>query len=61
MDTPFAPEKYADEYQEKLRGLIEAKIQGREVVAAQGEAPSNVVNLMDALKASIERKGRQSA
>lgn len=54
MDKPFHPEEYHDEYQVKLRELIEAKIAGKEIVAARSEAPGNVINLMDALKASIE-------
>lgn len=55
MDTPFTPAEYRDEYQEKLRALIETKIAGREVVAAKEEQPGNVINLMDALKASLEQ------
>lgn len=56
MDTPFDPAAYHDEYQAKLRELISAKIAGKEVVAAGGEQPNNVINLMDALKASIEQQ-----
>ena len=55
MNTPFEPAAYKDEYQIKLKELIKAKINGKEIVAAQGEKPSNVINLMDALKASIEK------
>jgi len=55
MDTPFEPAAYHDEYQLKLRNLIEAKIEGREIVATEQEAPNNIINLMDALKASIEQ------
>lgn len=55
MDTPFEPAAYHDEYQQKLRELIETKIAGKEVVAPEAEAPANVINLMDALKASIEK------
>jgi len=55
MATPFESSKYKDEYQLKLRELIETKISGQEIVAAKSEAPSNVINLMDALKASIEQ------
>lgn len=59
MDTPFDPAQYKDEYQTKLRALIEAKISGREVVAAQSEGPGKVVDLMEALKASVERAQKQ--
>ncbi|MEM5816693.1 MAG: Ku protein, partial [Desulfitobacterium hafniense] len=55
MDTPFDPASYHDEYQGKLRKLIEDKIAGKEVVAASNEDKGNVIDLMDALKASIEQ------
>ena len=55
MVTPFDPSKYKDEYQVKLRELLETKIAGKEIVASKSEAPSNIINLMDALKASIEQ------
>jgi DNA end-binding protein Ku len=55
MVTPFEPSMYNDEYQIKLRELLETKIAGKEIVAAKSEAPGNVINLMDALKASIEQ------
>lgn len=35
MDTPFDPAKYTDEYQTRLRALIETKISGKEVVATE--------------------------
>jgi len=55
MDTPFDPGKYKDEYQAKLRELIETKISGREVVAAESEGQGKVIDLMEALKASVEK------
>jgi len=55
MITPFEPTAYKDEYQMKLRDLLETKIAGKEIVAAKSETPGNVINLMDALKASIEQ------
>lgn len=55
MDTPFDPAMYKDEYQEKLKDLIESKIAGKEVVAAKPEAAGQVIDLMEALKASIEQ------
>ncbi|NLB29310.1 MAG: Ku protein [Clostridiales bacterium] len=54
MDTPFDPAAYKDEYQSKLRALIETKISGEEIVAPKGEKPAKVIELMDALKASVE-------
>ena len=42
--------QYKDDYQEQLRKIIDAKIEGREVVAQAEEAPPKVVNLMEALR-----------
>lgn len=55
MDTAFNPSEYKDEYQIKLRKLLETKIAGKEVITAKTETPNNIINLMDALKASIEQ------
>lgn len=59
MATPFNPSEYVDEYQIKLRKLIETKIAGKEVIAAKPEGMGNVINLMDALKASIEKTNKE--
>lgn len=55
MDTPFDPSKYKDEYQARLRELIEAKIAGQEIVAAEPVSEGKVIDLMEALKASVEK------
>src|SRR5690242_6296692 len=47
-------ESYHDDYQVGLREIIDAKIEGREVVAPEVEAPPKVVNLMDALRKSLD-------
>ena len=54
MDTPYEPEAHKDEYQQRLRELIENKIAGKEIVAAKNESSGNVIDLMEALKASID-------
>ncbi len=46
--------EYRDEYQQGLRDIIDAKIEGREIVAPEVEAPPKVVNLMDALRKSLD-------
>jgi DNA end-binding protein Ku len=46
---------YKDEYQEELQRIIDAKIAGEEVVATEEQAPPKVVNLMDALRQSLDR------
>lgn len=55
MNTPFEPNIYKDEYQEKLKNLIETKIQGKEV-QNQEENQTTIINLMEALKQSIEKE-----
>jgi len=47
--------EYKDAYQEELQRIIDAKIAGEEVVATTEEAPPKVVNLMDALRQSLDR------
>jgi DNA end-binding protein Ku len=47
--------QYRDEYQDELRRIIDAKVEGKEVVGSPEEAPPKVVNLMDALRESLER------
>ncbi|MBI3469557.1 MAG: Ku protein [Planctomycetes bacterium] len=46
--------QYKDEYTAKLVKLIEAKVEGRELVAVPSE-PMPVINLMEALRASVEK------
>jgi DNA end-binding protein Ku len=50
-DVDFA--SYRDQYQDRLREIIDAKIEGREIVTQEIEAPPKVVNLMEALKKSL--------
>jgi DNA end-binding protein Ku len=45
---------YKDEYREGLQRIIDAKIAGEEIVAPEVEAPARVVNLMDALRKSLD-------
>jgi DNA end-binding protein Ku len=47
-------QSYRDEYQIGLREIIDAKIEGREIVSPEVEAPPKVVNLMDALRKSLD-------
>jgi DNA end-binding protein Ku len=47
-------ESYRDDYQAGLREIIDAKIEGREIVAVEEEAPPKVVNLMEALRKSLD-------
>jgi DNA end-binding protein Ku len=55
FEGEFKLTEYRDEYQEELQRIIDAKIAGKEVVATEEEAPPKVVNLMDALRQSLDR------
>ncbi len=61
MDTPFDPSTYKDEYQAKLRSLIETKISGKEVVAPESEGEAKVIDIMEALRASVEKVNKEKA
>ena len=45
---------YKDEYKEGLRKIIDAKIAGEEIVAPEVQEPARVVDLMEALKRSLD-------
>lgn len=52
----FEPTKYHDEHRAKLMALIQAKAEGTPVVApAERREPAKVVNLMEALRQSVEQ------
>jgi DNA end-binding protein Ku len=50
----FEPEKFEDQYEDALRELIEKKAKGERIERPQQPTRSNVVNLMDALRASVK-------
>jgi len=54
LEEPFEPQKYHDQYRDALLELIEAKRTGNEVVALPQAPASKAVDLMAALKASLE-------
>lgn len=55
MVKDFQPELYHNEYQQRLREIIEAKINGKEIMQAPQEEKSNVIDLMEALQASLQK------
>ena len=54
FEGPLDLASYTDEYRAGLQQIIDAKIAGQEVVAPVEEAPAKVVNLMDALRKSLD-------
>jgi DNA end-binding protein Ku len=57
----FEPEKFEDQYEDALKELIRKKQKGEKIERPAERAPSNVVNLMDALRKSVkaDRSGAQ--
>jgi DNA end-binding protein Ku len=53
----FEPAKFEDQYEDALRELIEKKAKGEKIERPKQPARSNVVNLMDALRASVDAEG----
>ncbi len=61
LATSFDPAKYDDEYRKKLIDLIHAKIEGEEIAEPEVAQKGKVVDLMEALKASVEMAKKTTA
>lgn len=61
LSSEFDPSKYTDEYRVALRKIIEDKIAGKEVVSQPDAPETNVIDLMEALKASLEKTEKKTA
>jgi DNA end-binding protein Ku len=55
FEQPLNLSDYKDEYREGLQQIIDAKIAGEEFVATSVDAPPKVVNLMEALRKSLDK------
>jgi DNA end-binding protein Ku len=53
LTAEWEPEAYTDEYREALMQIVEAKINGEEIEVIEPEPTAKVVDLMEALKASV--------
>jgi DNA end-binding protein Ku len=53
LTSDWDPTQYADDYREGLLGIVEAKINGQEIEVVEPEPTAKVVDLMEALKASV--------
>jgi DNA end-binding protein Ku len=63
LEADFEPQKYHDTYRDNLRQMIEAKIEGKKVVATPATHVAPVIDIMEALKKSLaeKRKPAQTA
>jgi DNA end-binding protein Ku len=59
--TKFSPDAFEDRYEEALMALVRSKIAGGKPVISKAPERGNVVNLMDALRRSIEEERRPAA
>ena len=60
----FDPNEYADEHRTRVEAAIQRKVEGKEVSIAEGPVSAkggNVIDLMEALRASIDARGSKSA
>ena len=62
LSSDFEPMEFRDEYRERLEQLVEQKVEGQEVTLAAEpeEEPTVVVDLMEALKASVAEAKKRS-
>lgn len=57
----FDPQAFKDHYQEGLLEIIQAKLKGKEIITpAKAPKTETVVNIVDALKKSLEQSGKQA-
>ena len=62
LTEPWNPEAFSDAYREALLEIVEKKVAGEPIEAPAEEAPARVVDLMEALKASVAAaKGKTPA
>lgn len=54
LTAKFEPEKYIDEYQEKISDAIDKKIKGKEIKPIKGKKKKTINNLLEALEASLK-------
>jgi DNA end-binding protein Ku len=57
----FEPEKFEDQYEDALKELLKKKQAGEKIEAPKERAPAKVINLMDALRRSVEAERGGSA
>jgi DNA end-binding protein Ku len=55
----FDPVEYENEYRRDLRAMLEAKLAGQEITRPEPVAPAPVVDLMEALRASVAEAQKQ--
>lgn len=60
LSDSFHPESFVDTYRERLAAAVQAKVEGMEVAVAPTKEPTQILDLMEALKASVEATKKQA-
>ena len=61
LTEDFHPEEFRDEYRQALLDIVEKKVAGEEIEVVAPPEETKVVDLMEALKASVEATKKRSA
>ncbi|MGH2811175.1 MAG: Ku protein, partial [Actinomycetota bacterium] len=61
LSSSFEPEEFEDSYRERLEEAVKAKIEGEEIAVPAAEEVTPVVDLMEALKQSVEATKKEKA
>jgi DNA end-binding protein Ku len=60
-ESHFEPSKFEDQYEDALKDLLKKKQEGKPIERPERPKPTNVVNLMEALRRSVEAGGKAKA
>lgn len=61
LSAAFKPDEWHDQTREAIEEMAQRKIEGEEIVAPEAPEPAKVVDLLEALKASVEATKKQAA
>lgn len=60
LASDWDPKRYKDDYESQVQRLLKAKAKGKEIEAPQPEESATVLDLTEALRASLESRGRKT-
>jgi len=61
LTDEWTPEEFKDEYREALLEIVEKKVAGEEIEVIEAPEPTKVLDLMEALKESVEKTKKEKA
>ena len=61
LTESFSPEEFVDAYRQRLEEAVAAKVEGREIAITPEREPTQVMDLMEALKASVDATKKKSS